>query len=454
MAETDKNTNTDMKLILSVMIFGLLFFSSKKDARGSDCATLSADEIAACNALGGENAANCIKEKLSANAATCRNLIDLKNQQKNTLQGQLVQIDQDQQRNQIEYQVALKKSADLSDQIDSLEKQIAEQEKTIEYDKTMLSGLMQAYYDYYQQGILGIVLLNKDFSDVLNQNDYLEQSSVRVGDILSSVTDAKNKLSSAENDLKQKKEESDQLKTDLADKALYIQANQYQKQVLLTQTQGDEAKYQQLLAQVEQQRKELFDFSSAGNLSDVENSISTYATPGQEYFTSGAYWYFSQRDPRWSDMRIGITRDSMSNWGCAITSVAMVYKFRGKNYTPMSILTSANFTLEGDISWPREWYNSGHVNYIDKSLIDDQLKKGNVVIAHIARLNDDGKPNGGHYVVIFAYDKKFGDYVVNDPYFGFTGSDYRPLYLSTSMSLVGKLGVPSKTIIDQIIYAP
>lgn len=426
----NKNKALSIKVWLIAAIFGLLFFNFKNyTVQGVSCDTLTGDAAQQCR-------------DLEQKAEEYQNLIDLKNQQQSTLQNQLTLIDEEQKRNQVEYQVAKNKATSLSDQIDSLEKEINEREKMIEYDRAILSGLMQSYYEYYQQGVLGIVLINKNFSDVLNQTDYLEQSSVKVNETLASIKATKDKLDQEQQDLEQKKAESEKLKNDLEDKSYYLQANEYQKESLLTKTAGEEAKYRDLLARVEEQKMELFDFSSASNLGEVSGSVDSYARPDQKY--SATSWYFSQKDPRWGNMTIGNSNSTMKSYGCAVTAVSMVFKKYGANITPGKMAKQPIFYYDL-IKWPGSWspgitltssISHGNVNW---STIDSEISKGHPVIVYLRKTN--GK--GGHYVVIHSKDSK--DYIVNDPYFG------PNLYLGTSKSLVGQIGANSGVTIDQMI---
>jgi len=426
-----KKTNSK-KLLISLAIFGLLIFNYKnRIARGVDCNSLTGDAEQQC-------------KDLEKKAAEYKDLIDLKNQQQDTLQKQLATIDADQKRNQIEYQVAKNKVDSLSGQISSLESQIQDQEKMVTYDRAILTGLMQSYYEDYQKGILGIVLINKNFSDILNQSDYLTQSSLKVSTVLASINDAKQKLESNQIDLVQKKTESDQLKTDLENKTYYLQANENQKQSLMTKTAGEEAKYQQLLAQVERQKLQLFDFSSVSNASEVYNIVSNYPKPDQKYWATS--WYFRQDDPRWAGTRIGLTDSTMKKYGCAIASVSMVFKKYGSSIDPGKMAKQSIFDedlIEWNIPKSFSWNpsltlitNTSDVNW---ATIKNDVLGGQPVIVHINR------SGGGHYVVIHNYDETKNDYVVNDPYFGDN------IYLGASKMALGSSGAKSNTSIDQMI---
>jgi peptidoglycan hydrolase CwlO-like protein len=410
-------------LILGIVV--ALFWCGKHLYADTDCSTLTGDAQDQCNSL----------EK---KAKVYQDLIDLKNKQQDTLASQLDNIGQQQTQNKSELQDIQKQLVNLDQQIQQLERSINDKQTEIDGQKAVLGVLMQTYYDYDQQGVLNLVLMDKDFSDTFSQSDYTQQSSTRVSEVLDTIQKAKDDLLAQQEDLNQKIEENNNLKDQLTDKSSTLQSLGEQKQSLLTQTQGEEAKYQQLLASVEAQRKELFDFSAASNLSDVIASIGSYKQPDQKYWDIGHF--YSQTDSRWGNMKIGGTKYLMRDYGCAITSVAMVYDFEGKNYTPKTILTSSDFIKKGEaiIYWPDGWYKAA----FNKDTINNQLKNGKVVIAHITKGNTDG-----HFVVIHHYDSSANNYVVNDPYFG------PNLYLGTSMNLLEKLGTDIKTSVNYIIIS-
>ncbi len=68
----------------------------------------------------------------------------------------------------------------------------------------------------------------------------------------------------------------------------------------------------------------------------------------------------------------------MKDFGCAVTSVAMAYQFNGKNYTPQTVLSSADFTSQALIYWPAGWKKLA----FNSTIVDGQLKNGKVVIVH------------------------------------------------------------------------
>jgi peptidoglycan hydrolase CwlO-like protein len=395
-----------------------------------------------CNELTGDSKDECIA--LEKKAQAYQDIIDIKVKQQNSLQEQMKLLDMEQTRNQIALQDAHQEFQNISDQINSLKKRIRYEETQIDQQKTILSGLMQSYYEDYQQGVLGIVLANKDFSEILNHSDYIQQSSFRVSDVLRSINDIKDDLDGQKTDLESKKAEHEKLKIELEEKKSDLQTSEHKKQSLLSQTQGEEQKYQKLLERVEQQKLELFDFSTASNSDELISSVVNYPKPSNKYWESD--WYYSQRDSRWANDNIGNSKTLMGGYGCAVTSLAMVFKSYGASIDPGKMANQSIFYYDL-IKWPSSWEPNielissiGH-NGVNWTTVKSEISKGNRVIVYIRKTN--GK--GGHYVVIHNYDSDKKDYVVNDPYFGAN------LYLETSKSLVGKIGSDSGTTLDQMI---
>jgi hypothetical protein len=417
---------------LTFMIFAILisafFVFEKKTVYGEDCSQLDGNDKKQCLLL---------EEKAEA----YRKLIELKNKQQTTLNSQLVQIDKEQSITKTDLQMTQAQLEETDKKIGDIAQDIEDKEREFQYQKKILSGLLQAYYDYDQQGILELVMMDQNLSEIFSQTAGIEQSGTKISEVLTNVRNIRDELKNDHEEIVNKKAESEKLKSDLEERHYYLQASETQKQSLLDQTQGEEAKYQDLLARVEEQKMELFDFSAAGNLDEVSATVDDYEKPTSNLASTS--WYFSQKDSRWGNKTIGNSSSLMKDWGCAVTSVAMVFKKLGASIDPGKLAKQKIYYYDL-INWPDSWSgginlasSTGHGN-ISWSSVDSQIKKGKPVIVYIKRYK-----GGGHYVVIHGKDKK--DYIVHDPYFG------PNLYLSTSKALVGKLGADSKTTVDQMI---
>jgi peptidoglycan hydrolase CwlO-like protein len=381
--------------------------------------------------------------KLDKKARVIKQNLKINEQTQNLITNQLEYINKQQSTNLQKLTTIQNKLGTIAQRISDLERDIIEKERLIAYQKKILTGLMQSYYEYDQQGVLELVLWNRDLSVSMNQSDYLEQSGVKVTDTLQEIKDNQKKLSENKRELEGSRNENEKLKDQLQYEKSNLESTENQKTWLLQKTQGEEQKYQEMLAHIEEQKKELFDFASASNLGEIMASVKNYPKPDKKDWAPVS-WFFRQTDSRWANQRIGNSSSLMKDWGCAVTSVAMVFRKLGSSIDPGKLAKEKIFYTDL-IKWPSSWTPSitlassvshGNVNW---STIKNSLDSDNPVIAYIKKNNG----GGGHYVVITGKDKK--DYIVHDPYFGSN------LYLETSKALIGKLGTDSSVRIDQMI---
>ena len=141
-----------------------------------------------------------------------------------------------------------------------------------------------------------------------------------------------------------------------------------------------------------------------------------------------ADWYYSQQDGRWAGDTMGASQYTVGDFGCLITSLAMLAKRAGRSdITPQYIADHGAFTRDG--------FYIGGPSGIDETTsgvswnyINGQLAAGNPVIV---RLNLSSFYT--HFVVIYA--KSGSNYLIQDPW-NPSGSGY-------STSLVSGYGVTS-----------
>lgn len=382
-------------------------------------------------------------KELNEKAETYRKIIEIKQKQGETLSNQISITDAS--IGQIENQMKMisKQIEDLNDQIIRIQKEIKENEAMIEVNKKLLGQIMQVYYESSNTSPFFTYLSGGNLKSFMVKEDRISQTGDKIKELIDIIKKIKEDLNEENNQLDQKKSEFLSKNQELQEKNNDLNSIKDQKQSLLNETQGEEQRYQQLLAKIEAQKNELLnidDYFSASGL-----SADSYPKPDSKYFASTS-WYYSQWDSRWGNKNIGNTRTKMKNYGCAVTSVAMVFTEHGGSITPGYLASKPIFY--GDlINWPSSWSSpklslissKSHGN-VSWSTIDSQIKKGNPVIVYIKKSNG----SQGHYVVIHHKDAA-GKYVVHDPYFGAN------IFLDTSRALVGALGSSSKTSIDQMI---
>lgn len=241
--------------ILAIFVLIFLFFNiakTKADECKDSCVTNNPDNLELqnkCKDVCKENAKkieNALEEK-----ETYEKMIQLKTKSIINISGQIEYIDQQQVKNQKNLQETTTQIKTLEEKISDLKKNIEEKEKSINYQRKMLSGLMQSYYDYDQQGILELVLFENSMSESLNQSDYIEQSGTKVSEILEEIKNTQKELIKDKDELNGDYEKTEKLKEKLQVEKSNLQSSENQKQTLLTKTQTEKEKYEKLLSDIE-----------------------------------------------------------------------------------------------------------------------------------------------------------------------------------------------------------
>jgi len=381
-----------------------------------------------------------IKE-LEEKAEIYQQIIEIKQKQEDTLDNQITLIEAEINKLESEAELKKKEIDELNSQISQLETRVDETEVSIELQKKILADLLQAYYENKDQDVVVAFLSDKNLTSFMAKDDRLVQVEDKTKEILKNIKALKENLEGEKKKIEDNKKELTDFFYQLEEKTSELKDKKDQKEVLISQTQGEQSKYEKLLARVEEQKMELL------NIDEIGGSLSAdaYPKPPKTAFASSS-WYYSQRDSRWGNQTIGNTKTLMKSYGCAVTAVSMVFTYHGDSITPGSMARKKIFSSDL-IVWPSTsfggkvamngGYSHGNINW---KTVDAELKKNNPVIVYIKK----SKGSGGHYVVIHTKMSN-GKYVVHDPYWGAN------LYLDTSKSLVGALTPSSGTTIDQMI---
>lgn len=340
-------------------------------------------------------------------------------------------------------------------EISNLLLQIQIKEGEIEKQKNILKNLLRKINDYDNETTLEIFLKSAEFSEFLNQTGYMDTVGEKIKDSLDKLNSAKRELEKKKEEMKEKKNELEELNNKLLVQKENVDAQKSAKEVLLEETKGKENKYQDLLFNVRNQRKTILgDINKLKREMEVEIAkIAAMAERPSENLASTS-WYFSQNDPRWKDMSIGLSNSSIDDYGCAISSVAMVFKYYGIDIDPGRLSKQPIFYRDL-ISWPKQWrfldliensyHKSGGLDNNDWKTIDQEIANGHPVIVFIKAL---GK-GAGHYVVIHSRDSR--GYVVHDPVM-WNGQSGANIYLATTQKYISSI-YKTNTVVDQyVIY--
>ncbi|MFH1460808.1 MAG: C39 family peptidase [Patescibacteria group bacterium] len=330
-----------------------------------------------------------------------------------------------------------------------LEYGIDQTQADIEKQKDNLGQIIQSIAEYDGTSQLELILASEDFSDFFSQLTYLENLQNGVQEKVDRLKDLKESLSQDKESKEEKKERLGVLKEQLDTQKWSLASQRNSQQALLNYTKGEEGKYQQMLANIEAQKKSLLGDINRLRQQKAEELArlkELQEKPSQEYWAS-LNWYYKQDDARWTKTTIGISDSQLGDYGCAITSVAMVSTYHGTLITPEQLAKESIFYYDL-IVWPRKWGSLTcancppvHTSSFDWFKLDRELGAGYPVIVFV-RANGRG---AGHYVVIH-HKTADGRYVVHDPLFGAN------IYLESTQVYISNLYETTTSLDQMIIY--
>lgn len=194
------------------------------------------------------------------------------------------------------------------------------------------------------------------------------------------------------------------LKADLDSQQRALSEQKASKAKLLADTQNDEKKYSALLSAASRQLASFRRFvSSQGGATLL----------GDETRCNDWGCYYNQRDGSWGNQLMGLSDSLMREYGCLVTSMAMIASHYGKSLRPGDIAASSD-PFFGSTAYMN--LGTWSVNGVSMTrtrlgsslaLIDSELAAGRPVVVGIY-----GGPD--HFLVIKG--KSGDDYLMHDPY--------------------------------------
>lgn len=344
-----------------------------------------------CVSLSGQSKVDCYTQKIS----------DTQSQEK-TLSSQIDLINTKISRTKSQITVTQDKLDRLNENIASVTGKITVLEGTLNQVSDILANrIVQTYVEGRTDPVL-YLLSASDFQDFFQRFEYMRIVQKHDKQVMVQMAASRKNYNDQKTELEQVKKQQEILSAQLQSQKIELDHENRDKQQLLTETQNDESRYQQLLAQAKAQ---LAAFNSFVNLEGGDSLLSNQ--------TKCDDWgcYYNQRDSSWGAMALNHTGYTLANSGCLVTSMAMVITHYGhKDVTPVTINNdSSNFaiyypaflnkTINAGGSWRREG--------ISYSQIDGELSSGKPVIVGIGA-------GPSHFVVLVSGSN--GDYKMNDPY--------------------------------------
>lgn len=327
-------------------------------------------------------------------------------EQKGTLSSQIQFFDTQAYLTTLRVQDTEQKIKKTEDEIENLGGKISGLNNSLDHVSKLLIKKIAEDYKRREAPTISTLLASEDAPTLVNRMKYAKSAQESDQKLAFQVQQAKQNFEDQKDLREKKKVDLDKLIVTLDQQKQSLNDQKAQKQKLLADTANDESNYQRLLSQAQKQ------------LSGFKSFVASVGggTIGANAYGSGSDGaYFSQRDERWAGMRMGNSSDSVLEVGCIITSIAMVMKKDGVDYSPASIASNPTYFFgntaymlhPGNFSWPN---GKKYVNIATGSIAEN-LNAGKYVIVGVY-----AGQYGTHYVVLTKTDGD--DYVMHDPVYG------------------------------------
>lgn len=413
-------TSQTKKITISFVLVGIflttIFWRPAPVRADDDCSCPAGQDDKTCNAT----KQACLQDKINQkkNAAdTLSNTISILNGQ---ILVQELQVKQTQQE-----------IAQLNTDISQLSERISGLNLSLDQLTAVLIQRVQANYKMRQTNPLDILLLSGNLNSFFEKYKYLQVAQEHTQKLMASA-DTQRVTFNQQKTLKQQKQAEVQDKTTLLkQQEADLTSQRANEQTLLKQTQNDEARYQQLLAQAQ---------AEVSSFQSFATDLGFGMLPPQN---SPDGWYFSQRDQRWANACIGNscgTKNSATilDVGCLISSTSMILKKFGQDVTPLTVAHTSSYFFSNTAYMVQPWPTPDGYRYIhtgfSKDRVDSELAAGRPVIVHL-RING----RDGHFIVLKGGSN--GNYIMHDPAQGYDKNftDYYHLSQIDSLAYLQKV---------------
>lgn len=197
--------------------------------------------------------------------------------QKKTLTREINLLDNRRQSLELKIEQTELTIGDLNFSIDEKSSEISKLEQELNRQKAFLGEYLRTIYQYDQENLLEIILKQNKFSDFFEIVNSLEAIQGKVSEIFQLIKNLKNELEKQKNSLEEEQDEQNQLQLLQGIQKKQLEGQKNSKKNLLTATQGQENKFQNLIAKgradIEAIRNQLFSLDNVGISMTLANAL-------------------------------------------------------------------------------------------------------------------------------------------------------------------------------------
>ncbi len=380
-----------LKFLTAFLIFFLFFFFSKSSfaiesyescVAGVGRGDLSKDQLSEC-----EGIFNILLDKTKGSISSLKSEIKKYNLTIAIANAKILK--------------SIKEIEALEEEIESLDNKIFKLDLSLDQLSELLIKRISETYKKGRINAFSLFLSSDSFSNFVSRYKYLRVIQLNDRELMLQLETARTNFKDQKTLKEEKQEELEIVKNKLKAQQATLSKYKKDKENFLAITKNDEKKYQQLLSQAIAQQKafEKYVFGQGGA------TILSNQTVCDDWGC-----YYNQRDSQWGNQSLGYSGLSVAEYGCLVSSVAMIASHHGINIKPSDIAANPS-AFFGSSAFLLDEFNVNDINvkktHVSKSLLDSELASGRSVIAGLY-----GGPD--HFIVI---KEKSGDnYIMHDPF--------------------------------------
>ncbi len=300
------------------------------------------------------------------------------------------------------------KITETSSIVESLKTQIAEQEDLLNQENITMNKIIASWYmEGDEGGLINNLFSSSNFSEVITRQEYYDSIKQQIALRIEKIEELKAQLyeqkTLQENNMAELRRHQDNQ---------MIQVNSIEQQkkyqsYLLNNT-------NEAIADLKQQEKTATQKVQQLQ-AQIEKLSATKIWGGQITSSNDSSWYYSQT--WYPNLYLGSSPYTVKDYGCLITSLAMVAKYNGKNYDVPSAVMASSFNSEGALLYT-PIVSDGGSQAINWSRVNEELDSGHPVIVGVD-LPDVYIPGNSygvdHFIVLKPYSQSGNTYKMHDP---------------------------------------
>jgi len=205
--------------------------------------------------------------------------------------------------------------------------------------EVMVIRIRETYKQSYLEPVY-LLFSSQGFSDFINRVKYVRSVQNHDKNVFVAMEQIKLNYDTQKNIKEDKQAEVENLKMKMNKQKSALAIKQLEKQKLLELTRNDEKKYQDLLQEALQQKQAFRRFvTEQGGASILNNQ------------TKCDDWgcYFNQRDATWGNQLLGNSDSTVAEYGCFVTSSAMVASYYKKNINNQALYAVIHGGVDNDL---------------------------------------------------------------------------------------------------------